>query len=60
MGTQEAISCGTPLIGLPFFGDQDLNIGKYVEKGIAEKLSYETLTKENILNALNKVLYDPK
>ncbi|XP_044734058.1 UDP-glycosyltransferase UGT5-like [Chrysoperla carnea] len=60
MGTQEAIACGTPLIGLPFFGDQDLNIGKYVEKGIAEKLSYETLTKTNILNALNKVLYDPK
>lgn len=60
MGTQEAIYCGVPQLGIPLFADQDLNIRAYETMGLAIKVAYEDITKESILTAATKLLEDPR
>ncbi|XP_029165274.1 UDP-glucuronosyltransferase 2A3-like [Nylanderia fulva] len=60
MGTQEAIYCGVPMIGIPLFGDQSINIENYVNKKAAISLgSIHEVTEEKLTSALNKILKDP-
>ncbi|XP_046836138.1 uncharacterized protein LOC124431841 [Vespa crabro] len=56
MGTQEAISCGVPMIGIPIFCDQFANVANYVEKNIVIKLDYENLSQDEMDAALNTIL----
>lgn len=59
MGTQEAIACGVPLIGIPLFGDQYINIRNCVNKKIAISLnSTEDITEKKLTSALNNILKD--
>ena len=60
MGTQEAIQYGVPLIGIPLFADQFVNIDIYVRLNIAIGLEIDTLTEEKMDHALNSILNDPK
>ena len=60
MGTQEAIYCGVPLVGIPLFADQIFNIRSYKHRGIAVHLDISTITKDNVLNAINTVLDNPR
>ncbi|KAG8228492.1 UDP-glycosyltransferase [Ladona fulva] len=55
----EAAYRGVPLIGIPFYGDQKLNMEKASHLGVCIKVSYEELTKENLLSAIRKILDDP-
>ncbi|XP_069670475.1 UDP-glucosyltransferase 2-like [Periplaneta americana] len=59
LGIQEAIYAGVPMLGIPMAHDQPLNVKNCVSKGVAVQLDYDSITTENVLKALNKVLHDP-
>ena len=59
MGTQEAIYYGIPMVGIPLFADQHLNIKGYVQKNICVKISLNDITEETFTNVLKEVLYNP-
>lgn len=58
--TQEAIDKGVPLISLPIYGDQFLNIDKLEAKGVGVRLVYGTLTEKDVTEALAKVIDNPE
>lgn len=60
MGSQEAIHYGVPMIGVPLFADQFINIDNYVRLNIAIKLKVVSLTQEEMDHALNEILNNPK
>jgi glucuronosyltransferase len=60
MGTIEAVHSGVPMVGIPLFGDQEVNIRSYVSEGFAVKLNFNNITKESVLQALRTVLHDKK
>lgn len=59
MGTQEAVTYGVPMIGIPLFADQFMNIDAYVARNIAVKLDLKKVTEKDMDAALNAVLWDP-
>ncbi|XP_036145525.1 uncharacterized protein LOC105840599 [Monomorium pharaonis] len=59
MGTQEAVTYGVPMIGIPLFADQFVNIDRYVAKNIALRLDVSTITEKSMDAALNAILRDP-
>jgi MGT family glycosyltransferase len=59
LSTQEAIYHGVPLVGVPLFGDQDLNIKRYVDLGIASSVEILGVQEKDISEAINAVLNDP-
>ncbi|KAI5633116.1 UDP-glucoronosyl and UDP-glucosyl transferase domain-containing protein [Phthorimaea operculella] len=56
--TDEAITAGVPLLGIPMLGDQWYNVEKYVFHKIGVKLDLETLTKEKLADAIKTVIND--
>lgn len=56
----EAIYFGKPVIPVPHFADQINNAGVLVTLGAAPHFSFEELTETNLLEAINKVIYDEK
>ncbi|KAL0860430.1 hypothetical protein ABMA27_009819 [Loxostege sticticalis] len=56
--TDEAITAGVPLIGMPMLGDQWFNVEKYTHHKIGLRLDMETLTEEGFKNAIEKVIGD--
>ncbi|KAI4468665.1 UDP-glucosyltransferase [Holotrichia oblita] len=58
MGTLEALHCGVPVLGIPVFADQMLNIQTNAAKGLATYVSYSNITEESISEALNSLLED--
>jgi hypothetical protein len=57
--TTEAVYHGVPLVGIPMFGDQNINMVKSVESGFAVSLEYTQLSEELLLDAVNKVINEP-
>lgn len=59
LGSQEAIYYGVPVLGMPFYGDQFLNIAKAVKQGYGLELLYKDLTEKNFRTSLHKLLDEP-
>jgi len=60
LGTQEAVYAGVPMVGIPLFADQDLNVRNCIARGISVMVEYDSITKESISNALKTVLHNPR
>nr|AUN86405.1 UDP-glycosyltransferase 33T2 [Spodoptera litura] len=56
--TDEAITAGVPLIGMPMLGDQYFNVERYVYHGFGIRLDMETLTEEKLKHAINATMED--
>ncbi|XP_037300049.1 UDP-glucuronosyltransferase 2B4 isoform X4 [Manduca sexta] len=56
--TDEAITAGVPLIGVPMLGDQWYNVDHYVHHKIGLRLDMETLTEETFMDAVKTILND--
>ncbi|CAG7825440.1 unnamed protein product [Allacma fusca] len=59
LSTQEAIYHGVPLVGVPVFGDQDMNVNRYVQAGIATFLEILDVKEEDVLKAIQIILTNP-
>ncbi|XP_051159342.1 UDP-glucosyltransferase 2-like [Leptopilina boulardi] len=57
---QEGLYFAVPMIGLPLFGDQPLNIRLLADKNVVYEMDYKDITEKSLNNALHAVLYDPK
>lgn len=60
LGSTEAIFHGVPVIGIPIFGDQELNMARAERAGYGLTVNYRNLTKDALTWALNEVLHNPK
>ncbi|KAJ8980274.1 hypothetical protein NQ317_005132 [Molorchus minor] len=60
LSTTEAIFYGVPMVGIPIFGDQKLNVARSVEKGIAVHLPFKKLSETTLTEALVEILDNPK
>ncbi|KAL0860416.1 hypothetical protein ABMA27_009810 [Loxostege sticticalis] len=54
--TDEAITAGVPLIGIPMLGDQWYNVEQYVYHKIGLQVDMETLTEEKLSNAIDTII----
>ncbi|XP_053657919.1 UDP-glycosyltransferase UGT5-like [Anopheles marshallii] len=59
-GIAEALFHGVPLVGIPMFGDQPVNLAKVEEEGWAYVLQYTELTRDKFAKAVHEVLHDPR
>ncbi|XP_054737744.1 UDP-glucosyltransferase 2-like [Anastrepha obliqua] len=57
-GTQEAVYHAVPILGIPFFFDQYLNLKKAEHGGYAITLDFKTITSEDLKNGLQQLLYN--
>ncbi|XP_053676206.1 UDP-glycosyltransferase UGT5-like [Anopheles nili] len=58
LGTTEGLYHGVPMVGIPIYGDQELNLARAEQAGYGVKLDYDTLSEETISAAIRKVLGD--
>ncbi|XP_037868047.1 UDP-glucosyltransferase 2 [Bombyx mori] len=60
LSTTETLHYGVPIIGIPLFGDQTMNIKKAVYKGIGLEVKLNFDTPKNLKAAINEVLSNQK
>uniref|UniRef100_A0A182NJM0 UDP-glucuronosyltransferase n=1 Tax=Anopheles dirus TaxID=7168 RepID=A0A182NJM0_9DIPT len=58
LGTTEGLYHGVPMVGIPIYGDQELNLARAERAGYGVKLDYDTLSEATIAAAIRKVLDD--
>ena len=58
LSTQEATYHGVPLIGIPIFADQDLNIAQAERAGYALTIEILNLSEEKLENAIHQILHE--
>lgn len=60
LSTIETIYHGVPILGIPIFGDQKMNLAVAAEKGYALSLPYGEVNEESLTKALQEILNNPK
>lgn len=56
MGITEAVASGVPIVGMPIYGDQYLNVASLVQRGMAVQLDFKSLTEQSVYDALLEAL----
>uniref|UniRef100_A0A1A9WJX2 UDP-glucuronosyltransferase n=1 Tax=Glossina brevipalpis TaxID=37001 RepID=A0A1A9WJX2_9MUSC len=59
LGTQEGVHHAVPMLGMPIYCDQHLNMKKAVLGGYAINLHFQSITEEVLKNSLEELLYNP-
>ncbi|XP_062553450.1 UDP-glycosyltransferase UGT5-like isoform X2 [Armigeres subalbatus] len=60
LGTQEGVYRAVPMLGIPIYCDQHLNMNKAVLGGYAVKLYFPNITETSLRWALDELLYKPE
>lgn len=60
LSTIEAIHFGIPIIGIPVFGDQKMNVDIAIKAGYAEKINLNNLNEYTLRQKIKKVLSNEK
>ncbi|KAK9736941.1 UDP-glucoronosyl and UDP-glucosyl transferase [Popillia japonica] len=60
LSTIESLHRGVPVIGIPIFGDQKMNMANAVNQGHGLMITYPELSEETLSDALKEVLTNPK
>ncbi|ALC39363.1 CG17322, partial [Drosophila busckii] len=58
MGITEAVASGVPIVGMPIYGDQFLNVAQLMAHGSSVKLEFQQLSEQTVYAALSQAL-DP-
>lgn len=56
----EAVDAGIPVLGFPLFYDQPRNVGNLVDAGMAISMDLLTITKNDFLQSIHKLINDEK
>ncbi|XP_067631961.1 UDP-glycosyltransferase UGT5-like [Eurosta solidaginis] len=59
LGSQEGVYHGVPMLGMPFYCDQHLNLKKAALYGYAISLHFQSITRDILENALTELLENP-
>lgn len=57
---QEAVYNGVPLVGIPFLGDQLVNVNRVVKKGYGVKVNKNNITETSLKEAILEVINNPR
>uniref|UniRef100_A0A6P7FXA7 UDP-glucuronosyltransferase 2B19-like isoform X2 n=1 Tax=Diabrotica virgifera virgifera TaxID=50390 RepID=A0A6P7FXA7_DIAVI len=60
LSTAEASYHGVPVVGIPFFADQYINVNIIEKKGIGVRVDFVTMTANTLLDKINEILHNPK
>ncbi|PNF23016.1 hypothetical protein B7P43_G09834, partial [Cryptotermes secundus] len=60
LSMQEAIDRGVPVVGIPVFGDQKMNMMWAVSQGFGVSMDFNNITSESVSEALSEVLGNPR
>ncbi|XP_070498448.1 UDP-glycosyltransferase UGT5-like [Chironomus tepperi] len=60
LGTTEAFYQGVPVLGVPVYGDQMMNMAKFESHGNSIQILYEDINEKVLSEALNEILNNPK
>lgn len=60
LSTIEAVYHGIPILGIPIFGDQQMNIADAAINGYALKVDIGQLNEEQFSNVISEILTNPK
>jgi glucuronosyltransferase len=60
LSKQEAVHRGVPMVGIPIYGDQALNMAKIVSAGLGVLLESKNITTGSVLWAVQEVLENPR
>lgn len=60
LSTMESVYFGKPVVGIPVFADQHMNMNLAAHKGYGEAVPYQDLNEELIKGTIEKVLLNPR